>query len=44
MSGGLAFMTGGRLAVGVYGYGLIAWIGVQDMDAAAAERVCGPSI
>jgi hypothetical protein len=37
MSGGLAFMTGGRLAVGVYGYGLIAWIGVQDMDAAAAE-------
>jgi hypothetical protein len=43
MFGGLAFMTGGHLTVGVYGDGLIARIGAQDMDAAAAERVCGPS-
>jgi TfoX/Sxy family transcriptional regulator of competence genes len=37
MFGGLAFMIGGHLTVGVYGDGLIARIGAQDMDAAAAE-------
>jgi TfoX N-terminal domain len=37
MFGGLAFMTGGHLTVGVYGDGLIARIGAQDMDAAIAE-------
>jgi TfoX/Sxy family transcriptional regulator of competence genes len=37
MFGGLAFMTGGHLTVGVYGGGLIARIGAQDMDAATAE-------
>lgn len=37
MFGRLAFMTGGHLAVGVYGDGLIARIGAQDMDAAIAE-------
>jgi TfoX/Sxy family transcriptional regulator of competence genes len=37
MFGGLAFMTGGHLTVGVYGDGLIARIGAQDMDAATAE-------
>jgi len=37
MFGGLAFMTGGHLTVGVYGDGLIARIGAQDMDAASAE-------
>ena len=37
MFGGLAFMTGGHLTVGVYGDGLIARIGAQDMGAAAAE-------
>jgi hypothetical protein len=37
MFGGLAFMTGGHLTVGVYGDGLIARIGAQDMAAAAAE-------
>jgi hypothetical protein len=31
--GCLAFMTGGHLTVGGYGDGLIARIGVQDMDA-----------
>jgi hypothetical protein len=36
MFGGLAFMTGGHLTVGVYGDGLIARIGAQDMDAATA--------
>ena len=35
--GGLAFLTGGHLTVGVYGDGLIARIGAQDMDAATAE-------
>jgi TfoX/Sxy family transcriptional regulator of competence genes len=37
MFGGLAFLTGGHLTVGVYGDGLIARIGAQGMDAAAAE-------
>lgn len=37
MFGGLAFMTGGHLTVGVYGDGLIARIGAQDRDAATAE-------
>ena len=37
MFGGLAFLTGGHLTVGVYGDGLIARIGAQDMAAAAAE-------
>ena len=37
MFGGLAFMTAGHLTVGVYGDGLIARIGAQDMDAAIAE-------
>jgi hypothetical protein len=37
MFGGLAFLTGGHLTVGVYGDGLIARIGAQDMDAATAE-------
>ena len=37
MFGGLACVTGGHLTVGVYGDGLIARIGAQDMDAAAAE-------
>ena len=37
MSGGLAFLIGGHLTAGVYGEGLIARIGAQDMDAAAAE-------
>jgi TfoX-like protein len=35
--GGLAFLTGGHLTVGVYGDGLIARIGARDMDAATAE-------
>ena len=37
MFGGLAFMTGGHLTVGVYGDGLNARIGAPDMDAATAE-------
>jgi TfoX N-terminal domain len=37
MFGGLAFMTGGHLTVGVYGDGLIARIGARDMDAAVAQ-------
>ena len=37
MFGGLAFLTGGHLTVGVYGDGLIARIGAQDTDAATAE-------
>jgi hypothetical protein len=37
MFGGLAFLIGGHLTVGVYGDGLIARIGAQDMDAATAE-------
>ena len=37
MFGGLAFMTGGHLTVGVYGDGLIARIGARGMDAATAE-------
>jgi TfoX N-terminal domain len=40
MFGGLAFMTGGHLTVGVYGDGLIARIGAQDMAAATA----GPGV
>ena len=34
MFGGLAFMTGGHLTVGVYEEGLIARIGAQDMAVA----------
>jgi TfoX/Sxy family transcriptional regulator of competence genes len=37
MFGGLAFMTGGHLTVGVYDDGLIARIGAQDMDAATGQ-------
>ncbi len=37
MFGGLAFMAGGHLTVGVYGDGLIARIGAQGMEAATAE-------
>jgi hypothetical protein len=37
MLGGLAFMTGGHPTVGIYGDGLIARIGAEDMDAAAAQ-------
>jgi TfoX/Sxy family transcriptional regulator of competence genes len=37
MFGGLAFLTGGHLTVGVYGDGLIARIGPQDMAAVTAE-------
>ena len=37
MFGGLAFMIGGHLTVGVYGDGLIARIGAQAMDAATAQ-------
>jgi hypothetical protein len=37
MFGGLAFLTGGHSTVGVYGDGLIARIGAQDMDAATAK-------
>jgi len=37
MSGGLAVLTGGHLTVGVYGDGLIAGIGAQDMNAATAQ-------
>ena len=37
MFGGLAFLTGGHLTVGVYGDELIARIGAQDMDAATAQ-------
>lgn len=37
MFGGLAFLTGGHLTVGVYGDGLIARIGAQDMAAATAQ-------
>ena len=42
MFGGLAFLTGGRLTVGVYGEGLIARIGAQDMDAATAQSGVRP--
>jgi TfoX/Sxy family transcriptional regulator of competence genes len=34
MFGGLAVMIGGHLTAGVYGEGLVARIGAQDMDAA----------
>jgi hypothetical protein len=37
MFGGLAFLAGGHLTVGVYGDGLVARIGAQDKDAATAE-------
>jgi hypothetical protein len=37
MFGGLAFMTGGHMTVGVYGDGLIARIGAEGMAAAVAE-------
>jgi TfoX/Sxy family transcriptional regulator of competence genes len=40
MFGGLAFLTGDHLTAGVYGDGLIARIGAQDMAAAAA----GPGV
>jgi TfoX N-terminal domain len=36
MSGGRAFMTHGHLTAGVYGAGLIARIGAEDMAAAVA--------
>jgi TfoX/Sxy family transcriptional regulator of competence genes len=41
MFGGLAFMTEGHLTVGVYGDGLIARIGAEDMDAATAQPGAG---
>jgi hypothetical protein len=37
MFGGLVFMTGGHLTVGVYGDGLIARVGAEGMAAAEAE-------
>ncbi len=37
MFGGVAFMTHGHLTVGVYGDGLIARIGAENMGAAVAE-------
>jgi hypothetical protein len=37
MFGGLAFMTSGHMTVGVYGDGLIARIGAENMDTAVAE-------
>jgi hypothetical protein len=37
MFGGLVFMTGGHMTVGVYGDGLIARIGAEGMAAAVAE-------
>ena len=42
MFGGLAFLTGGHLTVGVYGDGLIARIGTQDMGAATAQSGVRP--
>ena len=42
MSGGLAVMIGGHLTVGVYGDGLIARIGTQDMGAATAQSGVRP--
>jgi TfoX/Sxy family transcriptional regulator of competence genes len=42
MFGGLAFLIGGHLTVGVYGDGLIARIGAQDMAAATAEPSVRP--
>jgi TfoX/Sxy family transcriptional regulator of competence genes len=42
MFGGLAFLTGGHLTAGVYGDGLIARIGAQDMAAATAEPSVRP--
>ncbi len=42
MFGGVAFMTGGHLTVGVYGDGLIARIGAPGMDAATAESGVRP--
>jgi len=41
MFGGLAFLTGGHLTVGVYGDGLIARIGTPAMDAATAQPGVG---
>jgi TfoX-like protein len=40
MFGGPTFLAGGHRTVGVYGDGLIARIGAQDMDAATA----GPGV
>ena len=37
MAGIRPFLIGGHLTAGVYGDGLIARIGAQDMDAATAE-------
>jgi TfoX/Sxy family transcriptional regulator of competence genes len=37
MFGGVAFMIGGHLTAGVYGDGLIARIGAQDMDGATTQ-------
>ncbi|HEY4854204.1 MAG TPA: TfoX/Sxy family protein [Streptosporangiaceae bacterium] len=42
MFGGLAFMIEGHLTAGVYGYGLIARIGAEAMDAAVAEQGVRP--
>ena len=39
MFGGLVFMTGGHLTVGVYGDGLIARIGAEEMAAVAEPGV-----
>ena len=44
MFGGLAFLTYGHLTVGVYGDGLIAWIGAQGMAAAVAEPGVRPPL
>jgi TfoX/Sxy family transcriptional regulator of competence genes len=42
MFGGLAFLTGGHLAVGVYGDDLLARVGADGMAAAAAEPGARP--
>jgi hypothetical protein len=42
MFGGLAFMTGGHLTVGVYGDDMIARVGAGGLAAAAAEPGARP--
>ena len=42
MFGGLVFMTGGHLTVGVYGDGLIARVGAEGMAKAVTEPGVSP--
>lgn len=42
MFGGLVFMTGGHMTVGVYGDGLIARVGAEGLAEAVAEPGVGP--